>query len=784
MFDFRTGQNGLKFKNRMILQNFSKTVLGLILLVVFASCNVNEKQEDYTMHVNTFIGTQYEGHTFPGATAPMGMVQPSPESYNEHYPGYEMDHVAGYQYNDPWIWGFTQTHLNGVGCPSMSDILLLPYCDNNIDPSLRANFKSTYDKENEYATPGYYKVYLNDHHVNVELTATERVAYHRYTFDKPETAKLLIDLQYGVSWDITTISENILEASQQFEDDYTLTGHRKAREWTHRDLFYVIQFNKKIANKEELEAPENKDEKAPRYLLDFNMDGDEKLEVQIGVSTVGINEAKANLNAEVNGWNTFDKVCKTTNEKWNNILSKVELKGDADKKIAFYTSLYRLYIQPNNIADIDGRYRSREDNIEQGSGGKFYSTLSLWDTYRAANPMYTLLSPDLLSEFLSSMMDSYRTMEPDPNNPREANKYLPRWQLWAKETHTMVGNHAVPIFVDAWLKGIKSSGYSDEQVFEAIWSSVTKPHYRNHVALVDSFGYIPYDVQLSSLDDGRETVARLLENIYDDYCAALMAKKMGKEAEYNFLMNRAGFYKNVHHAESGFMRGKNARGEFKTDVDVSEVVGEWVPGSDFTEGNAYHYQFHVQHDIPGLVDLMVGKEAFAKNLDSMFYSSSKPEVKTLVWNIHGTIGQYWHGNEPCHHVPYLYKYTDQPEKTDKFIRKLVDEFYYNKPDGLKGNDDCGQMSAWYMYAVLGFYPVNPCGGEYILGAPQVDKATIHLPNGKTFTMKANKLSKENYIVQSVSFNGKTIEKNNISHDEIMAGGELIFEMGAEPTIKK
>lgn len=762
----------------MLLQNFSKSVLGLLIIAVFASCSMNTKTEDYTKYVNTFIGTQHEGHTFPGATTPMGMVQPSPESYNEHYPGYEMDHVTGYQYNDPWIWGFTQTHLNGVGCPSMSDILLLPYCNNEIDPSLRANFKSTYDKENEFATPGYYKVYLNDHHVNVELTATERVAYHRYTFDDPESAKLLIDLQYGVSWDITTISENILEASQQFEDDYTLTGHRKAREWTHRDLFYVIKFSKKIANKEELEAPEKKDEKAPRYLLDFDMDDDKELEVQIGVSTVGIKEAKANLNAEVEGWKTFDNVRETTNQKWNEILSKVELKGDEEKKTAFYTSLYHLYIQPNNIADVDGRYRSRENNIEQGSGGEYYSTLSLWDTYRAANPMYTILSPDLVSKFLTSMMDSYRTMEPDPNNPREANKYLPRWQLWAKETHTMVGNHAVPIFVDAWLKGIKSSGYSDEQVFDAIWSSVTITHYRNHVELVDSFGYIPYDVQLSSIDDGRETVARLLENIYDDYCAALMAKELGKETEYNFLMNRAGFYKNVHHAESGFMRGKNAKGEFKTDVDVTEVVGEWVPGSDFTEGNAYHYQFHVQHDIPGLLELMGGKEKFAQHLDSMFYSSGKPEVKTLVWNIHGTIGQYWHGNEPCHHVPYLYKYTDQPEKTDKFIRKLVDEFYYNKPDGLKGNDDCGQMSAWYMYAVLGFYPVNPCGGEYILGAPQVEETTLKLAEGKTFKVKANSLSDKNYVVKSVHLNGNTLERNYITHDEIMNGGELVFEMVA------
>lgn len=753
------------------------------IVTILVSCKSEPEFVDYTQYVNPFIGTQYEGHTFPGATAPLGMVQPSPESYNLHYPGYEMDHVAGYQYNDPWIWGFTQTHLNGVGIPSMSDILLLPFCNNEIDPSQRANFKSAYDKENEYATPGYYMVYLNDHHVNVELTATERVAYHRYTFDNPETAKLLIDLQYGVSWVFNSISENILEASQQFEDDYTLTGYRKAREWTHRDLFYVIKFNKKIAKSDSLPAPENKDEKAPRYILQFDMEGNQNLEVLIGISTVGIDEAKANLNAEITGWNTFDKVRKATNKKWNSILSNVELTGDDDKKVAFYTSLYHLYMQPNNIADVDGRYRSHENKIEKATGGEYYSTLSLWDTYRAANPMYTILTPDLVSKFLTSMMDSYLTMVPDPKNPNEANKYLPRWQLWAKETHVMVGNHAVPVFVDAWLKGIKAQKYSDEQVFDAIWNSVTKTHYRNHVELIDSFGYIPYDVKLSGIDDGRETVSRLLENIYDDYCAAILAKELGKQNEQKFLENRAGFYKNVYHPESGFMRGRNAKGEFKQHVDPTEVVGEWVVGSDFTEGNAYHYQFHVQHDIPGLMELMGGQENFAEKLDSMFYSSSKPEVKTLVWNIHGTIGQYWHGNEPCHHVPYLYKFTHQPEKTDIFIRQLVDEFYYNKPDGLKGNDDCGQMSAWYMFATLGFYPVNPCGGEYILGAPQLNEATIHLQNGKKFTMKANNLSKENYIVQSVSLNGAAVERNYITHDEIVAGGDLVFEMGAEPNRK-
>ncbi|TRX60066.1 glycoside hydrolase family 92 protein [Fulvivirga sp. M361] len=742
------------------------------------SCTDHPESIDYTRYVDPFIGTQNEGHCFPGPTTPLGMVQVSPESYNEHYEGYEMDHIAGYQYNDPWIIGFTQTHLNGVGCPSMSDILFMPYCNNDVDPSSRSNFRSVYNKEKEEASPGYYQVYLDDHNVNVELTASEHVAYHRYTFDHPESTKLLIDLQYGVSWDINAVPDNILEAYQQFEDDYTLSGYRKASVWAERDLYYVIKFNQKIVEKDSLAPPDDKDEKAPRFILEFDMDKSNQLEVLIGLSTVGIKEAKENLEAEINAWQSFELIRTQTNQKWNEILKKIEVTGDHEKKASFYTSLYHLYIQPNNIADLDGRYRT-DKGVVKSSGRKFYSTLSLWDTYRAANPLYTILSPDMVGDMVTSMLDSYHNMSVDPDNPNEANRYLPRWQLWGKETHTMVGNHAVPVIVDAWLKGIKPSNYTDEQIFEAVWSSVTKEHYRNHVQLIDSFGYIPYDVRLSKIDDGRETVSRLLENSYDDYAAGLLADELGKQKESNFLKNRAGFYKNVYDKESGFMRGKNAYGDFKRNIDPSEVVGEWLEGSDFTEGNAYHYQFHVLHDVPGLVKLMGGKDVFAKELDSMFYSKSKPEVKTLVWNIHGTLGQYWHGNEPCHHVPYLYKYTHQPYKTDKIIRTLVDDFYDNEPDGLMGNDDCGQMSAWYMFSTLGFYPVNPTGGEYILGAPQMEKAVINLPNSKKFSVEAKDLSEQNYIVQSVRLNGVLLDRNYIMHEEIVSGGSLIFQMGPE-----
>lgn len=746
------------------------------LLLKGSYCYSMEK--DYTQWVNPFIGTLHEGHCFPGATVPMGMVQASPESATRHYKGYEMDHVAGYQYTDSLIGGFTQTHLNGVGCPSMSDILLMPFCGRNIEASSRENIRSTYTKKSEKATPGYYKVELIDNKVTVELTATEHAAYHRYRYNEQQSARLLIDLQYGVSWDITTISENVIEASQQFEDEYTLTGYRCAKEWAARKLFYVIKFNKKVRTKKQLPSPENKIEKAPRYLLSFDLNQDNSLEVMIGLSTVGIEDAKKNLEVEIKGWNSFNAICKEAKDKWNKLLSRVVVKGDDAKRTSFYTSMYHLYIQPNNIADVSGRYRAENDSIYTSGTGKYYSTFSLWDTFRAAHPMYTLLSPSLVGDFATSLLDSYAHKTVNKQNPAEANKYLPRWQLWGKETHTMVGNHAVPVLVEAWLKGLKSTVYSDAELYEAIKETVTKPHYRNHVELIDKYGYIPYDTQIASYDDGRETVSRLLECIYDDYCASLLAYRLEKEQDGDFLYNRSRYYENVFDKDRRLMVGRNAAGDFKKKIDITEVVGEWLPESDYTEGNSSHYLFHVQHDIPELMKLMGGERCFASKLDSIFYSSNSPQVKSLVWNIFGTLGQYWHGNEPCHHIPYLYKYTSEGYKTDALIRYLVDHFYKNAPDGLKGNDDCGQMSAWYLFATMGFYPVNPVEGKYILGAPQFPFMEIKLENGKTFRIVANKISADNKFVENVELNDKRIEGRYITHSEIMAGGILTFNMGS------
>lgn len=742
------------------------------IVLIFVSCHGGE---DYTQWVDPFIGTLHEGHCFPGATVPMGMVQASPESYVDPHSEYGMDHVTGYQYNDPWIWGFTQTHLNGVGCPSMSDILLMPYCGREIIGEQRQLFKSAYDKSSECASPGYYGVYLKDNGVKVELTATAHAAYHRYRFDDNTTARLLVDLQYGVGWDLSRISGNILECSQSI-DSRSINGYRKAREWAERKLFYTIEFNCDIIRIDTISAPTGSSELAPRYVLSFDMNKMSQLEVRIGLSTTSVEAAKSNLNQEISGSDDFEIIHARAKKLWNDILSKIEIDSDVDSKKMFYTSLYHLYVQPNNIADVDGRYRASNDSICSSLSGEFFSTLSLWDTYRAANPMYTILTPALVSKINASIMDHYTHMVVDANNPRESNPYLPRWALWGKETHTMIGNHAIPVLVDAWLKGIKPTGYSDQMLYQAVWNSATLPHYRNHTQLIDRYGYIPYDVQLSSIDDGRETVSRLLEGVYDDHCASLLATAMNRSDDATFLSNRAGYYSNVYDSLSGFMRGRNSKGEFKRDVDVNQVVGEWVAGSDFTEGNAWHYLFHVQHDIKGLIELMGGDSIFISKLDSMFCSSGKPFVKDLVWKIDGTLGQYWHGNEPCHHVPYLYKYTSQGYKSDAILRFLTTSFSKPQPDGLKGNDDCGQMSAWYMFAMMGFYPVDPCGGEFVLGAPQLKSAVINLENGAKFRMTADNLSEKNMFVKEVYINGKRIDRGHITYDEIMSGCEVRFVM--------
>lgn len=739
-----------------------------ICSVILMNCGHKESLIDYTKWVNPFIGTLHEGHCSPGATVPFGMVQPGPESHTAYFNGYEMDHVVGYQYTDSLLKGFTQTHLNGVGCPAMSDILLMPFsreilCNSNVEA-----YYSDYDKFSEKSVPGYYSVYMNKNNVKVDITASEHVAYYQYTFGS-KIAKVLFDSQYGVNWNVKELNKLVLEATESFEDEYTVSGYRKVNDWTVRKVFYTIKFNKPIVAYNKLQT--NDGEKGHRYVLDFDMQGDSVLQTKISLSTTGIDGAKKNMLAEVPEWNCFDNIRKRASSKWNSMFSNIEIIGNNEQMKAFYTSLYHLYVQPNNIADVDGRYRAENDSVYQSKDGHFYSTFSFWDTFRAVHPMYTLLIPDSVGGFVNSIMEAYTHKPVNSSNESESNKYLPRWSLWGHETNTMIANHAVPVIVEAYLKGLLNDEFSIEEIYDAVKTTVTMPHYRNHVSLIDKYGYIPYDAKINTFDDNRETVSRLLEGIYDDYCAGIMASKLADDSIANRLVIRSGFYRNVYDKESGFMCGRNAAGKFKKE-NYNEIVGEWLDQSSYTEGNSWHYLFHILHDIQGMIELMGGQEEFLNKLDSMFYSDNNPEVKTLTWNIMGMLGQYWHGNEPCHHVPYLYKFTNQSYKTDAINYYLTKEFYKNTPDGLKGNDDCGQMSAWYMFASMGLYPIDPVSGKFVISAPQLDKIILTVPENKKFIITTERQNADCIFVKEIFLNDKLLNRPYINYDEIMSGGEM------------
>ncbi len=706
---------------------------------------------DYTQYVNTFIGCAENGHTFPGACYPFGLVQPSPDSGN-----YTWAYCSGYMYHDTKICGFSQTHLNGTGCPDLGDVQLQPFTG----PIERENYHSAYAKETQKAKPGYYAVTLADFGVDVELTASPRVAFHRYTYKNPNPARLLVDLQYGIVARKDALKHHILASDANFEDQYTISGHNQAHAWVTRHYYYVIKFDRPYTAKKQL--PSQAGEKAPRYVLDFDLKPSERLQVKVALSTVSVDGAKKNLEKEVPGWN-FAAVQGAARTEWNILLSRAEIEGTQDQKENFYTAMYHLFIQPNNIADVDGQYRGADDKVLTAFGSAYYSTLSLWDTYRAAHPLYTILVPERVNDFVGTMIAH-----------QKAQGYMPIWTLWGKENHCMIANHSIPVVVDAYLKGFR--GFDAEAAFQSIKTSLTVNHRKSDWGVYMKYGYLPFDIIK------RESVSRTLECVYDDYCAAQFAKVLGKTEDAAYFAKRADYYKNVFDSETKFMRGRDSNGNWRTSFDPIKLNHGGDSGYDYTEGNAWQYTWHVQHDPEGLIKLIGGKEAFAEKLGTLFKLPSKVEGSGFVLDVTGLIGQYAHGNEPSHHVAYFFNYVEQPWKTQEIIREIFDTQYKNFPGGLCGNDDCGQMSAWYIFSAMGFYPFNPCNDGYVFGAPQIEKITLHLRDGKTFTIEAKNLSKENKYVQSIALNGRPYDKVKISHNDVIKGGKLVFQMG--PQLRK
>lgn len=727
-----------------------KQLCNFFLLLTFCSCTVEQKVEDYSLYVNPLIGNADNGHTFPGACAPFGLIQVSPESGTGSW-----RYCSGFNYDDDFIDGFTQTHLNGTGLPDLGDVLMLPYCGNLPD----SVYRSRYNKETQKASAGYYSVDLTDAHVGVELTATSRTAFHKYLF-KDGTPRILLDLQRGLVNDMERLHTHVLNANISMPDEYTIIGNNEVTEWVQRQYFYVIKFDKPYKVEEEL--PMQEGEKAKRLILSFDGDGETVIQAKVAMSSVSIEGALASLEKENPDWN-FENVRQSTVNQWNELLSRAQVSGTEVEKINFYTSMYHLFIQPNNIADLDGKYRGADDKVYTSPTGAYYSTFSLWDTYRAAHPLYTILAPERVDGMVQSMIAHYKVKGA-----------LPIWTLWGKENYCMIGNHSIPVIVDAYLKGFR--GFNVEDAYEAIKGSSVVSHLNSDWETYNKYGYYPFDII------NVESISRTLESGYDDYCVSQMAKALGKADDYEYFKKRSEFYKNLFDPQTKLMRGKDSNGKWRTPFNPLLLSHASTSGGDYTEGNAWQYTWHVQHDIPGLIDLMGGKEIFAGRIDSLFLMDDCIEGEGFVSDVTGLIGQYAHGNEPSHHVAYLYSYADRKDKTQACIRDIFDRFYLPKPDGLCGNDDCGQMSAWYLFSAMGFYPVNPAGGEYILGAPQIAKVVLTLPDNKTFIIEAKGLSEENKYVKSVTLNGEAVEGLSIHHNDIMEGGTLVFTMTDQPVI--
>lgn len=732
-----------------------KSVLLLLTLLMAFACTQKESnsffmdESDLTQYVNPFIGTAFTGHTFPGATYPLGMIQTGPQTGN-----FTWEYCSGYFYEDSLIQGFTQNRLNGTGCVDLGDLLVQPFAGEKRD-----NLDSHFEKSTEKASAGYYTVHLADNKVTAEMTASPHVAFHKYTYPNDESANLLIDFQSGLVWQDARIHTHVLENEVVFESDKVISGYTRRTEWVNRIYYFVVEFDKPFTVTEKLE-PQSKFEKSERYILTFDMEGDETVNMKIGMSSASIDGAKANLSAEVDHWD-FDKVLQSTKDEWNKYLSKVQINGSNDDKVNFYTSLYHLYIQPNNIADVDGSYTGPNREVSKSESGKYYSTWSQWDIFRAGFPMYTILSPELIPNFINSMLDY-----------SEQQGHLPIWSLWGQETYTMIGNHSIPMIVGAYLNGTK--GFDAERAYNEIKKSITKSkHPKSDWEVYDKYGYYPYDLIKV------ESVSRTLECGFDDYCAALMAKELGKDEDYDFFMKRSEYYKNLYDSESKAMRPKDSEGNWLSPFDPYELAhADSSIGGHYTEGNALQYTWHVMQDVEGLIEVLGGKESAGELLD-YFFNTTQETTGTLS-DVTGLIGQYAHGNEPSHHIAYIYSYLDRPEETQRLVRQITTDFYKNKPDGLIGNDDCGQMSAWYMFSAMGFYPMNPVNGEFVLGAPQIEGAKISVGNGKWFTMEAKNLSEKNMYVEKVELNGEEYTERYITYKDIMSGSSLVFYMTDTP----
>ncbi|WP_158797199.1 GH92 family glycosyl hydrolase [Pedobacter sp. L105] len=727
--------------------------LTLICGVIFSTASV--AQTNLTQYVDPIIGSSGHGHVFVGANVPFGAVQLGPINVFEGW-----DWCSGYHYSSNTIVGFTHTHLSGTGIGDLNDVLIMPatgtlHLNKGTKEDTENGYLSTFSHDHEVTKAGYYSVVLDKYHIKAELTATERVGFHRYTFapnqDKPH---VMLDLGDGIGWDrpVDTYIKQV--------DPTTLVGYRYSAGWAKdQRLYFAIKLSQPIDHLvlyDSTVVVPGVAGKAVRMkaVLNFKSINKNVLQLKVGISPVSYENALANITAEAPGW-SFDEIVAQSTSKWNKELSKIQIKGSDDVKKVFYTAMYHTMIAPSIYNDANGDYLGTDKKVYHQPGFNNYTTFSLWDTYRAFHPLYTILHPDKVSDIVNTFLAIYKQQG-----------LLPVWHLMGNETNTMIGYHAVPIIVDAYLKGFRN--YDTALAYEAIKKSAMQQ--TDGIEYIQQLKYIP-------ADKVGEAVAKGLEYAIDDYCIAQMAKAMHKMDDYAYFSKRAELYSNYFDPRVQFMRGKLADGSFRTPFDPIASVHR---KDDYTEGNGWQYTWLVPQDPEGLIQLFGGEAGFTKKLDSLFTMKAVKEAGSSP-DISGLVGQYAQGNEPDHHTPYLYAYAGQPWKTARVIRSITDSLYTSKPDGLCGNEDLGQMSSWYVFSAMGFYPVNPANGNYVIGSPQVDDAVIHVSATKTFEIKAEGNSKTNIYIQRAELNGKTYPFSYLKHTDIIAGGKLTLFMGDQPS---
>ncbi|MGC9151580.1 MAG: GH92 family glycosyl hydrolase [Microbacter sp.] len=733
-----------------------KTLIFTVVLLAWFVGGIMVAQ-NLSQYVDPFIGTGGHGHTFPGPCLPHGMVQISPDTGEDGW-----DWCSGYHDSDTSLMGFSLTHLSGTGAADLGDILFMAYTGSKwkTEPGSKEHpeegYRSIFTHQDEHATVGYYSVLLKSYDIKAELTATKRCGMQRYTFPKTGDRDMIIDLDRG-------IQNHTVSSSIHFVGNDAIEGYRQSTGWAHdRYVYFYAKFSQPfqkqamVENGKIVEDAKDFTGKVVKALVRFANGTDQPVLVKVAISAVSMANAKANLDAELPGWN-FDAVRQAAVQTWDKALSAITVIGGSKEKLrTFYTALYHALLAPYLYSDVNGQYVGMDHKVHVAKGFNYYTVFSLWDTFRAAHPLYALIEPKTNNDFVKSMLAMYR----------EGGR-LPVWELDSNETWCMIGNHSIPVIADACLHG--NPDFSVEEAYQAMKATVDDTI--RGLKAYQKYDYVPDNVESNS-------VSITVEYAYDDWCVAQVAKKLGKMADYKRFMQRAENFKNLFNPATNFLQGKNSQGEWRKDfnpIDVSRLGSD-----DFTEGNSWQYTFFAPQDVDGLIRLIGGRRAFAHKLDSLF---DQPSVNNNPDepDVSGMIGQYAQGNEPSHEIAYLYNYVGEPYKTAARVRLVADSLYNDTRDGLCGNDDCGQMSAWYVFSAMGFYPVNPVSGQYVIGSPLFPKVVLRTGNTKPFTIEARNVSKSNKYIQSATMNGNSYPYSYITHRQIVDGSTLIFNMGDKPS---